>query len=114
MPPPPSPTHRWNIEQRGAELLVCRGEHDKHEGCQWERFVLAALPSDGLREALVAWQAFDAEAADLNPCPDYTLRRRLRERARELTDKALSVLPVEGGGEQEQGDEKTLARGPVK
>ena len=34
--------HRWNIEEKGGDLIVCRGDHEKYEGCEPERFVPAA------------------------------------------------------------------------
>jgi hypothetical protein len=32
---------RWNIERDGDDLLVCFNEHEKSEGCRYERYVLA-------------------------------------------------------------------------
>ena len=29
---------RWNIREEGASMFVCRGEHEKHEACAWERY----------------------------------------------------------------------------
>jgi hypothetical protein len=31
-------THRWNIERDGDDLLVCSGDHEKHEPCEWIRY----------------------------------------------------------------------------
>lgn len=40
---------RWNVEpQEDGSLLVCRGDHDKSEGCSYERYVpeqIAAQPA---------------------------------------------------------------------
>lgn len=32
-------TRRWNTELEGDDLLVCHGEHERHEGCDWIRYV---------------------------------------------------------------------------
>jgi hypothetical protein len=32
---------RWNIELDGDDLLVCFNDHEKSEGCRYERYVLA-------------------------------------------------------------------------
>lgn len=32
-------TQRWNIERDGDALLVCDGLHDKHEPCEYKRYV---------------------------------------------------------------------------
>ena len=34
-------THRWNIERDGEALLICEGQHEKHEPCEYQRYVLA-------------------------------------------------------------------------
>ena len=39
---------RWNIEPTGDGLAVCRGDHERSQGCQWEHFV----PRSG-RDALL-------------------------------------------------------------
>ena len=36
---------RWNIERDGDALLVCFNDHEKGEGCRYERFVPAAEPA---------------------------------------------------------------------
>lgn len=41
-PPPPGeypPEHRWNVRAVGAEVEICRHNHDRNEPCVWERFV---------------------------------------------------------------------------
>jgi hypothetical protein len=30
---------RWNIEEDGDALLICKGQHEKHEGCTFVRYV---------------------------------------------------------------------------
>jgi hypothetical protein len=38
--PPSTPHRRWNIEEgEGGSLRICRGEHDKALGCEWETYV---------------------------------------------------------------------------
>lgn len=37
--PPKENFHRWNIERDGDALLICDGEHEKSEGCAFERYV---------------------------------------------------------------------------
>ena len=32
-------TGRWNIDVDGSDLLICRGDHDKTEDCEWVRFM---------------------------------------------------------------------------
>lgn len=32
--------HRWNVDENGdGTLSICRGGHDKADGCEWETFV---------------------------------------------------------------------------
>lgn len=35
------PNDRWNIEEDGAALLVCRGDHERAAGCRFDRYVPA-------------------------------------------------------------------------
>jgi hypothetical protein len=42
------PNDRWNIEEDGAALLVCRGEHAKAAGCSFERYVPESQPTTDL------------------------------------------------------------------
>lgn len=35
------PNDRWNIEEDGAALLVCRGDHERAAGCSFDRYVPA-------------------------------------------------------------------------
>ncbi len=42
---------RWNIERDGDALLICEGDHDKSQGCQYIRYIredaaLASQPKD--------------------------------------------------------------------
>lgn len=34
--------NRWNIEQDGDDLLICFNDHEKHEGCEYVRYVPAS------------------------------------------------------------------------
>jgi hypothetical protein len=34
----PHDRHRWNIEVDGDDLLVCRGDHEKHDRCSFQRY----------------------------------------------------------------------------
>jgi len=34
-----NPPHRWNIRQEGEDLLICKGDHEKYEGCIEFRYV---------------------------------------------------------------------------
>ena len=34
-------TRRWNIERDGEALLICDGQHENHESCEYRRYVLA-------------------------------------------------------------------------
>jgi hypothetical protein len=43
--PPASQGERWNIERDGDDLLVCFNQHEKHEGCEYVRYVRADYPS---------------------------------------------------------------------
>ena len=31
--------NRWNIDVDGADLIICKGEHEKHVGCDEDRYV---------------------------------------------------------------------------
>ena len=46
-------TRRWNIKEDGADLLVCKGDHEKYEGCEHVRYVpestVEALRADAER-----------------------------------------------------------------
>ena len=46
---------------------------------------------DALVEACQAWMDFSRETKAENPCPDYALRARLREQAKQLTIAALAL-----------------------
>jgi hypothetical protein len=43
-------SHRWNIEEHDGVLVVCRGGHEKAEGCEYERYV-PAEPTEAMVEA---------------------------------------------------------------
>jgi hypothetical protein len=32
-------SHKWNIEEKDGELLVCRGDHHRSMGCEFEVYV---------------------------------------------------------------------------
>jgi hypothetical protein len=38
--------HRTNIEDVDGGVRICRGEHDKHEPCEWETYTRPALPGE--------------------------------------------------------------------
>lgn len=40
--PPVHIRDRWNIERDGEDLLVCFNDHEKAEGCTYQRFTLAS------------------------------------------------------------------------
>lgn len=70
--------HRWNVEHRDGEVLVCRNNHDKGDDCDWERFVpeerlTAALARvERLESALEPlWQRARAPGADRVPDDGY-------------------------------------------
>lgn len=35
----PLGAHRWNIREENGALLICKGDHEKHEGCVEFRYV---------------------------------------------------------------------------
>jgi hypothetical protein len=37
---------RWNIEEDGSDLLICYGDHEKSERCDYKRYVLASERQD--------------------------------------------------------------------
>ncbi len=39
---------RWNIEQEGDDLIICKGEHEKSEACAYVRYYPA--PQSGEKE----------------------------------------------------------------
>jgi hypothetical protein len=74
---------RWNIERNGSDLLICEGDHDKGEKCEYVRYCLASERDAALsllREAGEALEAADELAKDyawtrqkdLNFAPDLT------------------------------------------
>lgn len=75
--PSPAPEHvpasireRWNIERDGTALLVCFNDHEKGEGCRYERFVPEST------QAPAVGAQFDAEgfrAWVLANLPDETV-----------------------------------------
>ena len=46
---------KWNIERDGDDLLICEGDHERHEGCIMQRWVkaenVATARRDGIKEA---------------------------------------------------------------
>ncbi len=41
--------HRWNIDEDGDDLLICKEDHEKGEKCNYVRYVKAS-ERDSLRE----------------------------------------------------------------
>jgi len=56
------------------------------------------LAAPALVEACRAWMDFNKETKAENPCPDYALRAKLRERAKELSITALALAQQEKSG----------------
>ena len=46
---------KWNIERDGDDLLICEGDHERHEGCTMQRWVkaenVATARREGIKEA---------------------------------------------------------------
>ncbi len=64
-------SRKWNIERDGEDLLICEGDHEKHEACVAQRWVKAdTLKAENarLREALrLAIEAVEFWAAYASP-----------------------------------------------
>ncbi len=78
---------RWNIDQDGEDLLVCFGDHDKGEKCDFVRFV---------RAALIEAHAKGGDASDRRSSPD-NLGVDHREGQPQHHDKAPGAQAVTGG-----------------
>lgn len=69
---------RWNIDEMGGTLHVCRGEHDGDD-CEWESFV----PADHLRAAeaqrdklkMALRQIADLDEVESALDPEWTINR---------------------------------------
>lgn len=46
---------KWNIERDGDDLLICEGDHERHEDCTMQRWVraekVATARQEGMEEA---------------------------------------------------------------
>ena len=56
---------RWNIEPDGDDLLICDGNHDKHEKCEYIRYTPASTVKAQAGEPIYGM----AQQRQLNPSP---------------------------------------------
>lgn len=53
-------TRRWNIEPDGNDLLVCKGDHDKDEKCEYIRYTPSTPAAERPESALERFNKFGA------------------------------------------------------
>ena len=62
---------KWHIERDGDDLLICEGDHDRHEGCIMQRWVKAENVATARRDAMEeATKWHDEQAAQAQKFSD--------------------------------------------
>lgn len=94
-------TRRWNIDREGSDLLICEGDHERHETCVPQRFVSADRLSTAETQlaelAGVAREARDYISGD----SILSFRGPVGDQIAEQLDLALAKLSpntTDGGG----------------
>lgn len=65
---------KWNIERDGNDLLICEGDHERHEGCIMQRWVkaenVATARREGMEEAKTLVDLYAKGALKCKQCGD--------------------------------------------
>lgn len=94
---------RWNIEQDGDDLLICFNDHEKHEGCEYVRYVPASQHQQpqmqGEPDEFAEIEALAAQIAGMLPSQQMahaaaTLRKKITDvRWRRLFGQPRPAVP---------------------
>jgi hypothetical protein len=87
--------HRWNIDRDGSDLLICEGDHEKHEGCEYVRYVRADLAVLATPDAILAL---------------YRERDEARERIEALSDLANGYKAALASAQEEVARLRAICR----
>jgi hypothetical protein len=91
-------TRRWNMEETERGVRLCRGEHGKNEGCEWEEYEPARPAAEERAERLglmVARLTSALAAIAQMPEIDQDDAHRLRHKA------ARALATIRGGTDAE-------------
>lgn len=81
-----SNTHRWNIERVDGGLLICDGEHEKLQGCNYVKYVPESQLTD-LREKVEKQAKYIKALEELTVAQNANLIRASQDQQQVLFDK---------------------------
>lgn len=68
---------KWDIERDGDDLLICEGDHERHEGCIMQRWVKAENVATARREGMEEARTIFNEAIEGTTLEGTILMRQI-------------------------------------
>ena len=68
---------KWHIERDGDDLLICEGDHERHEGCTMQRWVKAENVATARREGMEEARTIFNEAIEGTTLEGTILMRQI-------------------------------------